>query len=192
MREIYINTPITDEAARAVRTGDSVLVSGTIYALRDVGHRRLAEILRRGEEPPFEMSGAVIYYVGPTPAPPGRPIGSAGPTTSRRMDPFIAEILAAGVKATIGKGPRSAEAVAAAVRHGALYLAAVGGTGALLSRHITAAEIIAWPDLGPEALRALTVKDFPTVCATDAEGGDIFRRETGPAQADRFRANPRQ
>jgi len=176
VKEIHLITPIADKAARPIRAGDNVLVSGTIYALRDTGHKRLVEILRKGKKPPFEMSGAVIYYVGPTPAPAEMVIGSAGPTTSNRMDAFMPDVLAAGLKATVGKGERNAETVELMKKHAAVYLAAIGGTGALLAGHITAAEIIAWEDLGTEALRRLTVKDFPTVCACDAAGNAVFEK----------------
>ncbi len=176
MKEFSLKTPLTDQNLDRIKIGDTVLLSGSVYALRDAGHKRLVEMLRRSEKPPFEMHGAAIYYVGPTPAPPGKPIGSAGPTTSRRMDPFLPEILGAGIKATIGKGPRSPEAMRLHTANAALYLAAIGGIGALLARHITASRIIAWNDLGAEALRELTFKDFPTICAGDMQGGDIFAR----------------
>ena len=177
MKEFSLTTPLSSDDMREIRAGDKVALSGTVYALRDAGHRQLVEMLHRGETPPFEMRGAAIYYIGPTPAPPGHAIGSAGPTTSRRMDPFLPEILGAGIKATIGKGPRSAEAMRLHAENGALYLAAVGGVGALLARHITAARVIAWDNLGAEALRELQFENFPTICAGDLHGGDIFARQ---------------
>ena len=176
MKTISLTTPFSDDDVRALRVGDEVLVSGEVYALRDAGHRRLVELIRAGKPAPFEMKGAVIYYVGPTPAPEGMVIGSAGPTTAARMDAYMPEILAAGVKATIGKGRRSAGVIELMKKHCAVYLAAIGGTGALLSGHITAVETVAWEDLGTEALRRLVVKDFPAICANDAEGNDIFTR----------------
>jgi len=176
MKTISLTTPFSDDDVRALRVGDEVLVSGEVYALRDAGHRRLVELIRAGEPAPFEMKGAVIYYVGPTPAPEGMVIGSAGPTTAARMDAYMPEILAAGAKATIGKGRRSAGVIELMKKHCAVYLAAIGGTGALLSGHITAVETVAWEDLGTEALRRLVVRGFPAICANDVQGNDIFTK----------------
>jgi len=181
----YILTPpLTDGDVLPLRVGDRVLISGVIYSARDAAHRRMAEALARGDELPFGPTGQIIYYMGPSPAPPGRPIGSAGPTTSYRMDGWAPALYAAGVRATMGKGPRSAEVRRAIREHRALYLAAVGGAGALLARCVKAAEVIAYPDLGPEAVRRLVVEEFPAVVVNDAHGGDLYERVLPPKQED--------
>lgn len=172
--EQRISVPLTDTAVLSLRAGDRVLLSGVILGARDAAHARLVDTLDRGERLPVDLWGQVIYYVGPAPARPGFPIGSAGPTTSGRMDRFAPRLYAEGLKATIGKGYRSQEVRAAIVEHRALYLAVVGGTGALLSRHIVRAEILAYPELGPEALFALDVVDFPAVVINDALGRDLY------------------
>jgi fumarate hydratase subunit beta len=169
-----ISTPLTDEVARSLRAGDSVLVSGTIYGARDMAHKRLCEALKNGQEPPFDLAGAVVYFVGPTPARQGRVIGAAGPTTSSRMDPFSPALIERGLKATIGKGRRGPEVVEALKRYGAVHLAAVGGAAALLSGRITAAEVIAYEDLGTEAVRRLEVVDFPAIVAYDCAGNSVY------------------
>ncbi|MGD2175625.1 MAG: FumA C-terminus/TtdB family hydratase beta subunit, partial [Candidatus Brocadiaceae bacterium] len=151
-------------------------LSGTIYTARDAAHKRLAEALDRGEKLPFDPRGQVIYYVGPTPAPSGKVIGAAGPTTSGRMDRYAPRLYEAGVRATIGKGPRSDAVRRALVEYQALYLAAVGGAGALLGRTIAEAEVIAYPELGPEAVRRLVVEDFPAFVVNDAYGADLYGR----------------
>lgn len=174
-----IQTPLTAEAARSLAAGDRVLLTGTIYTARDAGHKRLTEAISRGEELPLPLQDAVIFYVGPTPARPGEVIGSAGPTTSYRMDPYTPLLLAHGLRGMIGKGLRSQEVIAALKQHSAVYFAAVGGAGALLAERITAAEVIAYEDLGAEALRKLAVKDFPLVVAIDATGRDLYQE--GPA-----------
>lgn len=174
-----IQTPLTAEAARSLAAGDRVLLTGTIYTARDAGHKRLTEAISRGEELPLPLQDAVIFYVGPTPARPGEVIGSAGPTTSYRMDPYTPLLLAHGLRGMIGKGLRSQEVIAALKQHSAVYFAAVGGAGALLAERITAAEVIAYEDLGAEALRKLEVKDFPLVVAIDATGRDLYQE--GPA-----------
>ncbi|MEJ5243910.1 MAG: Fe-S-containing hydro-lyase [Desulfomicrobiaceae bacterium] len=174
MAEYRLHTPLSENDARMLRAGDVVLLSGTIYTARDAAHRRLMELLDRGAPLPFPVEGAVIYYVGPTPAPPGRAIGSAGPTTSYRMDSYAPRLHALGVRATIGKGRRSAAVRDALTAYGAVYLGATGGAGALLSRAITAATVIAFEDLGPEAVRALTVQDFPTLVINDSVGGELY------------------
>lgn len=172
---IRITTPLTDEAIRGLRIGDRVLLTGLAYTARDAAHKRLVDLLERGEPLPVDLRGQVIYYVGPTPARPGEVIGSAGPTTATRMDRYAPLLHAHGVKATIGKGgPRSAAVVEALRRHTALYLLATGGAGALLGKHITASELVAYEDLGTEAIRRLTVRDFPLIVANDAHGGDLF------------------
>jgi fumarate hydratase subunit beta len=169
-----LTPPLTDEVVLPLRAGERVLISGVIYTARDAAHRRMAEALERGEQLPFEPAGQVIYYMGPSPARPGRPIGSAGPTTSYRMDACAPALYAAGVRATIGKGPRSAAVRRAIQEHRALYLAAVGGAGALLSRCVKVAELIAYPDLGPEAVRRLVVEGFPAIVVNDAYGADLY------------------
>lgn len=175
---IRISAPLDAETARSLRTGQRVLLSGVIYTARDAAHRRLCELLDAGGEPPFPLEGAVIYYCGPAAAPPGRPIGAAGPTTSYRMDAYAPRLIERGVRGMIGKGERSA-AVAEAMRgHGAVYLAATGGAGALLAGCVVECEVIAWDDLGAEAVRRLTVRDMPLTCAQDAAGGDLYR--SGP------------
>lgn len=169
-----VRTPLTEEVVLSLRAGDRVLLSGVVYGARDAAHRRMAEALSRGEPLPVDLSGQVIYYVGPTPAPPGRPIGSAGPTTAGRMDPYVEPLLRAGLKGMIGKGRRSPEVVEALRRHKAVYFAAVGGLGALLSRHIKRAEVVAYEDLGTEALWLFEFEDFPCFVANDAFGGDLY------------------
>lgn len=179
MDAIRLTTPLTEGGARTLRAGERVLLSGTVYTARDAAHRRMAELIERGEELPFPLDGAAIYYCGPAPAPPGRVIGAAGPTTSGRMDAYAPLLISCGLRLMIGKGPRN-EAVLDAMRtHGAAYLAAAGGAGALLASCITACELVAWPDLGPEAVRRLTVRDMPLTVACDASGGNLY--VTGPA-----------
>jgi fumarate hydratase subunit beta len=169
-----ITPPLSDADVEKLRAGDRVLLSGIVYTARDAAHARLAELLAEGKKLPFDLSGQVIYFVGPTPAPPGRVIGSAGPTTSYRMDPYSPLLVAHGLKGMIGKGKRSPEVLEALARHKAVYFGATGGAGALISRRITAAEIVAYEDLGPEAIRRLTVKDFPLVVINDCHGGDLY------------------
>jgi len=174
MAEHRLTPPLTDADVARLRAGDVVLLSGTILTARDAAHRRLMETLDAGQPPPFDLKGAAIYYVGPSPAPPGRPIGSAGPTTSYRMDTYAPRLHALGLKATIGKGKRGAEVRQALQDHTAVYLGATGGAGALLSQRITAARVIAYEDLGPEAIRELTVKDFPLLVINDSLGGELY------------------
>ena len=181
-----LTPPLTDEDVMPLHAGDRILISGVIYTARDAAHRRMADALERGEPLPFEPAGQVVYYTGPSPAPPGRPIGSAGPTTSYRMDAWAPALYAAGVRATIGKGARSTAVRHAIREHRALYLAAVGGAGALLARCVRAAELIAYPDLGTEAVRRLVVEDFPAIVVNDAHGADLYemalaRRGAGEA-----------
>ncbi len=174
MAEYHINAPLSDEDARKLRTGDVVFLSGTIYTARDAAHKRLMTLLDEGKPLPFEIKGSVIYYVGPSPAPEGRPIGSAGPTTSYRMDSYAPRLHSLGAKASIGKGKRN-DAVRQSLKdNGAVYFGATGGAGALLSMRITEAKVIAFEDLGPEAIRALTVKDFPLLVINDSVGGDLY------------------
>jgi fumarate hydratase subunit beta len=171
-----ICAPLTDDAVLALSAGDSVLIDGVIYGARDAAHARLLAALEAGEPLPIELAGQIIYYVGPAPARPGHPIGSAGPTTSGRMDRYAPALHAAGLRATIGKGYRSQAVRDALVEHRGLYLAAVGGSGALLSRRIVAAEVVAYPDLGPEAIYRLTVRDFPVIVVNDAHGADLYEQ----------------
>ena len=174
MAEYRINAPLSDADARMLRAGDVVYLTGTIYTARDAAHKRLMGLLDAGEELPFDLKGSAIYYVGPSPAPEGRPIGSAGPTTSYRMDTYAPRLHALGSKASIGKGKRSDAVRQALKEHGAVYFGATGGAGALLSLCITAAEVIAFEDLGAEAIRKLTVKDFPLLVINDSVGGDLY------------------
>jgi fumarate hydratase subunit beta len=171
---IPLATPLTREAVTGLRAGEHLLISGTVYTARDAAHQRLIELADAGQELPLDLEGQIIYYCGPTPAPPGRPIGSAGPTTASRMDAYAPRLHALGVRATIGKGPRSEALRAALVEHGAVYLAAVGGAGALLAQCVTACEVVAFPELGPEAVRRLVVTDFPAIVAYDAHRGSAF------------------
>lgn len=174
MDPIRLTAPLTDAAVEQLAAGDQVLISGTVYTARDAAHARLVALLEKGEELPFDLNGQIIYFVGPTPAPPGRPIGAAGPTTSYRMDSYSPTLLDRGLKAMIGKGKRSAEVKAALQRNKGVYLAATGGAGALISQRIQSAEIVAYEDLGPEAIRRLVVKDFPAVVVNDCRGGDLY------------------
>lgn len=174
MAKVYVTTPITPDQARQIRAGDEVIITGEIYTARDAAHKRMVDDLANGRSLPFNADGAVIYYVGPTPPKPGQVIGSAGPTTSYRMDKFTPEMLKQGVKAVIGKGYRSEEVKAALKEYGGVYLVSTGGTGALLARTIEEAEVVAYEDLGAEAVRRLRVKEFPTICINDAVGGDQY------------------
>lgn len=173
---VPMSLPLDREAVLKLKVGDRVALSGSLLVARDAAHRRMVETLRAGGELPFRLAGETIYYMGPTPAPPGRVIGAAGPTTSGRMDPFLEELLQAGLAATIGKGPRGAAARAAMVRYGAVYFVATGGAGALLSRSIVADRVLAYEDLGPEAVREMDVVDFPVIVANDARGLDLFEQ----------------
>ena len=171
-----LTTPLGDADAAMLRAGDSVLLSGIVYTARDAAHRRLAALLDQELPLPFDLAGAVLYYVGPTPAPPGRVIGSAGPTTSGRMDGLTPRLHALGLKATIGKGVRSPEVLLALREYTAVYFGATGGTGALLSTHVTEAEVIAFPELGTEAIRRLRVCDLPLLVINDCRGGELHAR----------------
>jgi fumarate hydratase subunit beta len=174
MAQIHLTTPLSPEQVRQIKAGDEVFLTGTIYTARDAAHKRMVEDLAAGKGLPFDPEGAVIYYVGPTPPKPGQVLGSAGPTTSYRMDKYTPTMLRQGVRAVIGKGYRSDEVKAALVECGALYFASTGGAGALLARTIKQAEVIAYEDLGAEAIRKLTVKDLPVICIHDASGGDQY------------------
>ena len=176
---ISIQLPLTREKARELKAGDSCLLSGIIYTARDAAHKRLCALADAGKELPFPVKDATIYYVGPTPAKPGQAIGSAGPTTSYRMDAYSPTLIALGETGMIGKGKRGPEVIAAMKEHGAVYFGAIGGCGALLSRCIKSAKIVAYEDLGAEAIRELVVEDFPAVVIIDAEGNNLY--ETGKA-----------
>lgn len=167
--------PFTKDKLKSLRAGDSVLVTGTIYTARDAAHARLTEMIEKGEELPFRIEDSIIYYVGPTPARPGQPIGSAGPTTSYRMDAYAPGLLDLGQAAMIGKGERSPAVWDAVVRNNAVYFAAIGGTGALISKCVIDSEVIAFEDLGAEAVRKLTVKDFPVTVVIDSLGNDLYK-----------------
>ena len=175
-----LTTPLTDEALADLETGDEVLITGVIYTARDAAHRRIIEAVERGEQPPIDLQGQIIYYVGPTPPRPGDIIGSAGPTTAYRMDPFTPKMLDLGMKAAIGKGGRSKDVRDALVEHGAVYFGAIGGSGALLQGTIKGVEIVAYEDLGTEAIRRLEVEDFPAIVVNDLRGNDLL--EQGRAQ----------
>ena len=176
---ITIHTPLTRAQARELKVGDSCLISGEIYTARDAAHKRLCELVAQGKELPLEIRDATIYYVGPTPARPGEAIGSAGPTTSYRMDAYSPTLIALGETGMIGKGKRGSEVVAAMKEHGAVYFGAIGGCGALLSQCVKKAEIIAYEDLGAEAIRRLEVENFPVVVIIDSRGNNLY--ETGRA-----------
>lgn len=169
-----LTTPLTNEAVKGLRAGDRVLLNGILYTARDAAHKRLVEAMDKGEPPPFDLAGQVIYYVGPSPARPGRAIGSAGPTTSYRMDPYAPRLMEKGVKGMIGKGKRSETVIEALKKHTCVYFAAVGGAGALLSKRIIRADVVAYDDLGPEAVRRLTVENFPVIVINDCLGGDAY------------------
>lgn len=170
----HITAPITKETAKTLHAGDYVYITGTIYTARDAAHKRMQETLQRGEALPLEMKENVIYYMGPSPAREGRPIGSAGPTTASRMDKYAPELLDLGLGAMIGKGKRSQEVKDAIVRNDSVYFAAVGGAGALLSKCILSSEVIAYDDLGTEAIRKLQVKNFPVIVVIDSEGNNLY------------------
>ena len=177
--EYRLKTPVTKEELSALRAGDRVLLSGVVYTARDAAHQRMMERLDRGEALPFELQGSAIYYVGPTPEPPGQVIGSAGPTTSGRMDKFSPRLLDLGQPVMIGKGARNREVKEAIVRNGAVYLAAMGGAGAVMSASVDSVRIICWEDLGCEAVRELHVTDMPLTVVIDSLGSDLY--ESGPA-----------
>ena len=174
MEPIRLTAPFDRETARKLKSGDSVLLSGVIYTARDAAHKRLCELVAAGKELPLDMQGATIYYVGPTPAKEGQPIGSAGPTTSYRMDAYSPTLIAQGETGMIGKGKRGPEVVAAMKEHGAVYFGAIGGCGALLSKCVKKAEVIAYEDLGAEAIRRLEVEDLPVTVIIDSEGTHLY------------------
>lgn len=173
-----LQTPLTREDLAPLRAGDTVLLSGVVYTARDAAHGRMAALLDEGKALPFELKGAAVYYVGPTPERPGCAIGAAGPTTSGRMDAYTPRLLDLGLACMIGKGKRSEAVKSAVVRNGAVYLAAIGGAGALMASSVESCEIIAWEDLGCEAVRRLVVRDMPLTVLLDAHGGDLY--QSGP------------
>lgn len=175
MEKRIVHVPLSKEDARTLKTGDYVYLEGTIYSARDAAHKRMSEALDRGEELPFDIKGNVIYYMGPSPAREGRPIGSAGPTTAGRMDPYTPRLLDMEMGGMIGKGKRTQDVHDAVVRNEAVYFAAVGGAGALLSQRIKKSEVIAYDDLGPEAIRKMEIEDFPVVVVMDVEGNDLYK-----------------
>jgi len=181
MTEISLITPLTEEMTAGLPAGALVSLSGRIYTARDAAHLRLAEMLEAGQAPPFPFAGQVVFYAGPCPARPGTVCGPIGPTTSGRLDAYSPLLIARGLKYMIGKGARSPEVAEAVTRHKGLYFAAVGGAAALMSRRVTAVELIAFEDLGPEAIRLLTVRNLPLVVALDARGRDIYQRKAGAA-----------
>lgn len=170
----HITAPIKKETARSLHAGDYVYITGTMYTARDAAHKRMYEILQKGGELPVDWKDQVIYYMGPSPAREGRPIGSAGPTTASRMDKYAPQLLDLGLGAMVGKGKRSQAVIDAIVRNGSVYFAAVGGAGALLSKCITSAEVVAYDDLGTEAIRKLTVENFPAIVVIDSEGNNLY------------------
>ncbi|MBR5500358.1 MAG: Fe-S-containing hydro-lyase [Clostridia bacterium] len=169
-----ITLPLTDEDARSLRAGDYVYLSGVIYTARDAAHKRMYDALENGEALPIEMKNNVVYYLGPTPARPGHVIGSAGPTTSSRMDKYAPKLLDLGLKGMVGKGKRTQEVIDAVVRNGAVYFAAVGGAGALLSKCIKKADVVAYDDLGTEAIRRLEIENLPVIVVIDSEGTNLY------------------
>ena len=173
-KEKRMHTPLTDEVVADLHMGDKVLITGVLITARDAAHKRLIDLIEKGEALPFDIKGQVIYYVGPTPPKPGTPIGSAGPTTSGRMDLYTPHLIERGLKGMIGKGQRTQEVRDALARYKAVYLGATGGAGALLSKRIPKSEVIAFEDLGPEAIRRLEVADFPVIVINDIYGGDLY------------------
>jgi len=174
--EKRITTPLTKDKVKDLKAGDSILLSGVIYTARDAAHKRLVELIDNGQELPIDVRDAVIYYVGPTPEKPGMIIGSAGPTTSYRMDAYAPKLLEKGLKGMVGKGLRSQEVIDSMVKNGAVYFAAIGGAGALISKSVKSAEIVTYEDLGSEAIRRLVVEDFPIVVVIDSEGNNLYEQ----------------
>lgn len=172
---IYLTTPLNDEDLKKLKIGDKVYISGTIYTGRDAAHKRLVDLVKAGKELPFDIDGQIIYYVGPAPAPPGKAIGSAGPTTSYRMDPYAPDLMDVGLKGMIGKGPRNQAVIDSMVKNTAVYFAAIGGAAVVVAESIKEAKVIAYEDLGTEAIRELKVKNFPCIVANDVLGNDIYQ-----------------
>lgn len=180
MDNVNITTPLSKEQAKSLRAGDTVLLNGVIYTARDAAHKRLVDLLDKGEKLPIDIEGAIIYYVGPTPERPGQVIGSAGPTTSYRMDAYAPRLLDLGLRGMLGKGKRSDEVIASMKKNGAVYLGAIGGAAALIAKRIEQAEVVCYEDLGSEAIRRLVVKDFPATVIIDSEGNNLY--ESGVKQ----------
>lgn len=178
MTKIKLSTPLSDEVVEKLRIGQKVLLNGVLYTGRDAAHKKMIELLENGQSLPVDLKGQIIYYVGPSPAKPGRVIGSAGPTTSGRMDSYAPRLLALGLKGMVGKGKRAPEVVKAMKQYKAIYFAAVGGAAALISRCIKEAEVVAYPELGPEAIHRLVVEDFPVIVVNDTLGGDLYEEGT--------------
>ncbi|WP_027717265.1 Fe-S-containing hydro-lyase [Desulfovirgula thermocuniculi] len=174
MPQLRIFTPLTDEVVESLRIGQRVLLNGVIYTGRDAAHKKMVELLDKGEDLPIPLQGQVIYYVGPSPAKPGRVIGSAGPTTSGRMDAYAPRLIALGLKGMVGKGKRSPEVVEAMKKYKAVYFAAVGGAAALLARRVKSCRVVAYPELGPEAIHELVVEDLPVIVVNDVMGRDLY------------------
>ena len=170
----HLTTPLTDEKIKDLKIGEEIFLSGIIYTARDAAHKKLVDLLKENKELPFDIKGSVVYYVGPTPAQPGQAIGAAGPTTAYRMDPFVEDMLSAGMKGMIGKGSRSKPVLESIEKHCGVYFGATGGAAALLSKTIKKAEVIAFDELGPEAVRKLEVKDMPLIVINDCEGNDLY------------------
>ena len=176
-QKITIKTPITTEEVQKLQAGDNVLITGPLYTARDAAHKRLTDLLQAGKSLPFNLNGQLLYYVGPAPAKPGSAVGSAGPTTSYRMDPYTPPLLRLGLKGMIGKGTRSAKVIEAMKKYGAVYFGAVGGAAALISKSIKKAEIVCYEDLGPEAIHKFYVEDFPAIVVIDAKGNNLYETE---------------
>jgi len=174
MAEHRVTTPVSDEVIAKLRAGDRVYITGYLLTGRDSAHKKLADLVKEGKALPIDLKGQLIYYVGPTPSRPGKPIGSAGPTTSYRMDSYTPLLHSLGLKGTIGKGSRNEEVKESLKKYKAIYLAAVGGAGALISKSIEGSEVVAYPELGPEAIRRVKVKDFPCIVINDVYGGDLY------------------
>lgn len=185
MERRQIQLPLSEQAVRSLQAGELLALSGPLYTARDAAHKRLTETLQQGLPLPVDLQGQTIYYAGPCPAPPGQVIGSVGPTTSGRMDAYTPLLLQHGLRVMIGKGQRSPDVIAAIQSYGAAYLGATGGAGALLARHVRSSEVIAYPDLGPEAIRRLVVVDFPVIVLIDTKGSNLYL--SGPAQYRRDR-----
>ncbi len=173
--EYHLTTPLSAQDVEPLRAGDRVTITGIVYTARDAAHRRLIELIEAGKDLPIPIEGQVIYYVGPSPAPPGRVIGAAGPTTSYRMDPFAPKLLEMGLKGMIGKGKRSQEVIEAMVRYKGIYMAAIGGAGALMATAVKGARVVAHEELGPEAIRELKVEKLPAVVVNDTLGNDLYK-----------------
>lgn len=175
-KTFHLKTPLKSEELEKLNIGDKVFISGKIYTARDAAHKRLVELIDQGKELPFDIQGQVMYYVGPAPAPPGKPIGSAGPTTSYRMDPYAPKLMDNGLKGMIGKGPRGENVIKSMQKNKAVYFAAIGGAAVVVASSIKSAKIIAYEDLGTEAIREMEVEKFPCIVANDTKGNDIYQK----------------